>query len=150
MGLTVSLDTNVFLGVVNKEPLSDYSKAILDRIDAGALGCVVSAVVIAEMCAGYQAAGQVTDKDDFLTHLEASQSYDIVELTVGVADQAGRIKAETGLRLSDAIIVASAVKGGATCLVSNDESLRKAARFIKVVSTKEFVDETGNADDIVG
>jgi predicted nucleic acid-binding protein len=142
MGLTVSLDTNVFLSLINKEPLSDYSKSILDRIDAGDLSCVVSTVVIAEMCVGYHAAGQVREKDDFLTHLEASQSYDVVELSVGVADQAGRIKAETGLRLPDAIVVASAVKGGATCLISNDELLRKAAKFIKVVGTKEFLDET--------
>jgi predicted nucleic acid-binding protein len=147
VGLTVSLDTNVFVGVLNKEPLSEHSKTILDRIDAGALGCVLSTVVIAEMCAGYHAAGQVREKDDFLTHLEASQNYDIVELSIGVADEAGRIKAETGLRLPDAIVVASAVKGGARCLISNDESLRKAVKFIKVVSAKEFADEMRRADD---
>jgi predicted nucleic acid-binding protein len=147
VGLNVSLDTNIFVGVVNKEPLSVDSKKILDRIDAGSLDCVVSTIVIAEMCAGYHIAGQTKEKDDFLTHLEASQSYAIVELSVGVADQAGRIKAETGLRLSDAIVVASAVKGGAECLISNDESLKKAAKFIRVVSSKEFVDETAQADD---
>jgi len=145
--LIVSLDTNVFVGVVNKEPLSDYSKKILDRVDAGSLSCVVSTVVIAEMCAGYHVDGQTKEKDDFLTHLEASQSYDIVELSVSVADQAGRVKAETGLRLPDAIVVASAVKGGADCLISNDESLKKATKFIKVLTSKEFVDEGARARD---
>jgi predicted nucleic acid-binding protein len=147
MGLSVSLDTNVFVGVLNREPLSVDSKKILDRIDAGSLGCVVSTVVIAEMCSGYHMAGQIEEKDEFLTHLEASQSYDIVELSVGVADHAGRIRAETGLRLPDAIVVASALKGGASCLVSNDESLKKAAKFIRVVTSKEFVDETREAGD---
>ncbi len=145
MGLNVSLDTNVFVGVVNKEPLSGDSKKILDGIDSGSLNCVVSTVVIAEMCAGYHMAGETKEKDDFLTHIEASQSYDIVELSVGVADQAGRIKAETGLRLPDAIVVASAVKGEAECLISNDESLKKAAKFIRVLTSKEFVDETGES-----
>jgi hypothetical protein len=92
------------------------------------------------MCAGYHLAGQTEEKDDFLTHLEASQNYDIVELSAGVADHAGRIKAETGLKLPDAIVVASALKGGADCIVSNDESLKKAAKFIRVVTSKEFVD----------
>lgn len=142
MGLSISLDTNVFVGVINKEPLSADSKKILDRIDAGAVRCVVSTVVIAEMCAGYHTAGQREEKDEFLTHLEASQSYDIVDLSVGVADHAGKIRAETGLRLPDAIVVASALKGGASCLVSNDDSLKRAQKLIRVATSKEFVDET--------
>jgi predicted nucleic acid-binding protein len=139
MGLRVSLDTNVFVSVLNKEPSSPDSRKILDRIDSGSLDCVVSTLVIAEMCAGYHMAGQIQEKDDFLTHLEASQSYEIVEVSTGVADLAGRIKAQTGLKLPDAIVVASAMKGGAELLVSNDESLKKAAGFIGVLSSREFV-----------
>ncbi|MDA4134239.1 MAG: PIN domain-containing protein [Thaumarchaeota archaeon] len=138
--MRIALDTNVFVGVLNKEPSSADSRKILDRIDSGSLGGVVSTLVIAEMCAGYHMAGQTEEKDDFLTHLEASQSYEIVELSTGVADQAGRIKAETGLKLPDAIVVASAMKGGAEFLVSNDESLKKVAKFIRVLSSREFVD----------
>jgi predicted nucleic acid-binding protein len=138
--LKVSLDTNVFVGVVNKEPASRDSKNVLDEIDSGSLGCVLSTVVIAEMCAGYHMAGQTEEKDDFLAHVESSQGYEIVELSVGVADQAGRIKAETGLKLPDAIVVSSALKGGAECLISNDESLKKAEKFIRVLSSREFAD----------
>jgi len=141
--LKISLDTNVFVGVLNKEPASADSTKILDRIDSGSLGCVVSTLVIAEMCAGYHMAGQTEEKDDFLTHLEASQSYEIVDLSTGVADQAGRIKAETGLKLPDAIVVASAMKGGAELLVSNDGSLKRAAKFIRVLSSGEFVNQGG-------
>ncbi len=141
MGLNVSVDTNIFVGVLNKESLSASSKEILDKIDSGSLDCVVSTVVIAEMCAGYHMAGEADEKDDFLAHLQGSQSYDIIELSVGIADQAGRIKAATGLKLPDAIIVASAVKGEAECLITNDESLKKAAEFIKVVTSREFVGE---------
>jgi len=138
--LNVSVDTNIFVGVLNKESLSESSKEILDRIDSGSLNCVVSTVVIAEMCAGYHLAGETREKDDFLTHLQGSQNYDIIELSVGIADQAGRIKAATGLKLPDAIIVASAMKGDSECLITNDESLKKAEEFIRVVTSKEFVD----------
>ncbi len=139
--MKVSLDTNVFVGVINKEAASGNSKKILDEIDAGSLDCVLSTVVMAEMCAGYYMEGQIQEKDDFLTHIEASQSYAIVELSVGVADQAGRIKAETGLKLPDAIVVSSALKGGAECLISNDESLKKADGFIRVLTSREFVEK---------
>jgi predicted nucleic acid-binding protein len=142
VGLKVSLDSNVFVGVVNKEPASGDSKKVLDEIDSGSLACVLSTVVIAEMCAGYHSEGQTKEKDYFLTHVEASQSYEVVELSVGVADQAGRIKAETGLKLPDAIVVSSALKGGAECLISNDESLKKAEKFIRVLTSREFVDGT--------
>lgn len=148
MGLNVSVDTNIFVGVLNKESLSASSKEILDRIDSGSLNCVVSTVAIAEMCAGYHLAGETKEKDDFLTHLQGSQNYDIVELSVGVADHAGRIKSATGLKLPDAIIVATALKGEAECLITNDESLKKAGKFIRVVTSKEFVDEKNEAEDL--
>lgn len=138
--MNVSVDTNIFVGVINKERHSASSKEVLDRIDSGSLRCAVSTVVIAEVCAGYHMAGETEEKDDFLAHLQASQNYDVVELSVGVADQAGRIKAETGLKLPDAIIVASAIKGGSECLITNDESLKKARRFVRVVTSREFVD----------
>lgn len=63
--MNVSVDTNIFVGVLNKEPLYESSKQILDRIDSGSLNCAVSAVVIAEMCAGYHLAGETREKDDF-------------------------------------------------------------------------------------
>jgi predicted nucleic acid-binding protein len=139
VGLKVSLDTNVFVGVVNKEPDSEQSKKILDEIDSGALDCVLSTVVVAEMCAGYYAEGQTREKDDFLAHVESSQHYEIVELTVGLADHAGRVRVETGLRLPDAIVVSSALKGAAELLISNDESLKKAEKLIKVLTAREFI-----------
>jgi predicted nucleic acid-binding protein len=139
--LKISVDSNIFIEVKNKELRHESSKSILDRIDAGSLVCVVSAVVVAEMCAGYHLAGELEEKDDFLAHIEASQNYEVVDLSMGVADLAGRIRAETGLKLPDAVIVASALHGKAECLVSNDDSLRKAERFMRVVAPKEFVKE---------
>jgi len=139
--LKVSLDTNIYIGVKNKEPDHKFSNKILDWIDSGALKCIISTVLVAEMCAGYHSAGEIDEKDDFLTHLVSSQNYDIVELSVGLADEAGKIKATTDLRLPDAIIVASAVKGGAECLISNDASLKKALQSIRVMTPEEFVRE---------
>ena len=138
--MNVSVDTNVFVGVINKEPNSASSREILDRIDSGSLRCAVSTVVVAEICAGYHIAGQVNEKDDFLAHLRSSQNYDIVELSMGIADEAGRIRAVTGLKLPDAIIVASALKGESECLITNDDSLKRAGKFVRVVTTREFVD----------
>lgn len=140
MGLNVIIDTNIFIEVKNKEPAYEFSKRVLDWIDEGRLKSVVSTVVIAEMCAGYHAAGELKEKDDFLTHLLTSTNCEIVDVSAGVADEAGRIRAVTGLRLPDALILASGLKRGAECLITNDASLKKADKRIKVLTPKEFVE----------
>ena len=141
MGLNVIIDTNVFIVVKNKEPAYEFSKKVLDWIDEGQLRGVVSTVVIAEICAGYHAAGELKEKDDFLTHLFTSTNFEVVEVSAGVADEAGRIRAITGLRLPDALILASGLKRGSECLITNDASLKKAGKLIKVVTPKEFVEQ---------
>ncbi len=140
MGLNAIIDTNVFIEVKNKEPKYEFSKRILDWVDEGRLKSVVSTIVIAEMCAGYHEAGELEEKDDFLTHLLTSTNFEVVDVSAGVADEAGRIRAVTGLRLPDAIILASGLKRGAECLVTNDASLKKADKLIKVLTPKEFVE----------
>lgn len=136
------IDTNIFIHVKNREePYYIPSKAILDKIDEGALEGVISTIVIAEMSSGYHAAGELREKDEFLTHIVSSQNYRVVEVTVGIADEAGRIRASTGLRLPDALIVASGLKEQAEYLVTYDESLRKADNHIKIATAKEMMSE---------
>ena len=141
MGLNVAIDTNVFIGVKNKDSSYSFSKVVLDWIDEGRVKGVVSTVVIAEMCAGYYEAKELREKDDFLVHLLSSPNYEVVEVSASVADEAGRIRAVTGLRLPDALIVASALKRGGKHMVSNDVSLKKASEFINVLTPREFVEE---------
>jgi len=141
MGLNVAIDTNVFIDVKNKEPSYSFSKKVLDWIDEGRVKGIVSTVVIAEMCAGYYETKELREKDEFLTHLLSSPNYEVVEVSAGVADEAGRVRAATGLRLPDAMIVASGLKRRGKHLVSNDVSLRKANEFINVLTPKEFVEE---------
>jgi predicted nucleic acid-binding protein len=140
MELIILIDTNIFIEVKNKEPEYEFSKRVLDWIDEGRLKSVVSTIVIAEMCAGYHAAGELKEKDDFLTHLLTSINHEQVDVSAGVADEAGRIRAVTGLRLPDALILASGLKRGAECFVTNDTSLKKAEKLIKVLTSKEFVE----------
>ncbi len=140
MALKAVIDTNIFINVKNREePHYAPSKAVLDKVDEGALKGVVSTIVIAEMCSGYHAAGELRGKDDFLTHIISSQNYIVVEVTVRIADEAGRIRASTGLRLPDALIVASGLREKAEYLVTYDEALGKAESLIKIVTAKEMM-----------
>ena len=91
-----AIDTNVFISVINKE--SDYaeSKKVLDMVDDGKVKGVVSTIVVAEICSGYE--GQDSkEKDEFLAHILGSSNYEIAEVTVPVAMDAGNLRARKGL-----------------------------------------------------
>ena len=145
MALKVLIDTNVFITVKNREePHCASAKAVFDKIDEGALRGVISTIVLAEMCSGYYASGEEREKDEFLTHILASPNYRVVEVTVGIADEAGRIRASTGLRLPDALIFASGLREKADFFITYDESLRKADSLIKTVTAEELIHRLGD------
>jgi predicted nucleic acid-binding protein len=91
------------------------------------------------MCSGYYVSGEEREKDEFLTHILSSPNYRVVEVTVSIADEAGRIRASTGLRLPDALIFASGLREKADFLITYDESLRKADSLIRTVTAEEII-----------
>ena len=140
MEITAVLDTNILLNVKNREePYYEYSRQVLDAIDDGRIHAVISVVSIAELCAGYYSAGDERGKQELLIHLLTSKGYSVVELDVRLADAAGRIRAETGLRLPDAIIVSSGLERGATCAATHDEEFKRAQRYLEVLTSRELV-----------
>lgn len=144
MGITVVLDTNVFLNVKNREePYYESSKQVLDAVDEGRIRAVISAVSIAELCAGYYSARDERGKQELIVHLLSSKGFSVVNLDVKLADVSGRIRAETGLRLPDAIIVASGLERGAECIVTHDEEFRKGKRYLETVTSQELIKRLG-------
>jgi predicted nucleic acid-binding protein len=139
------IDTNVFLNVKNKEqPYFNYSKSVLDSIDDGRNKAFLSTVVIAEICSGYYLTREIEEKEEFLLHVLSSQNYEVVDVSISIADEAARIRSETGLKLPDAIIVATGIIEKTKYVVTNDtDSFRKASKAITVRTPREFVSELG-------
>ncbi len=142
MAVDVVLDTNIFINVKNREePHYPYSRKILDWIDEGAVKGIVSTIVVAEMCSGFYESNETKEREDFLTHISGSKTYKVKEVSLSIADEAGRIRAKKGLRLPDSIIVATGLKEGAKYLTTNDESFKNATDLIGVFTPKELVKE---------
>jgi len=142
VALKVSLDTNIFLNVKNKEePFYRYSKRILEVIEEGIVRGVVSSTVVAELCAGYHEFGESREKQEFLIHLSTNPNYEAVNLDLRVADEAGRVRAITHLRLPDAILIASSLLAEADILVTHDDGLSKAEDLIRVLTAEETLRE---------
>ena len=140
MALKAVLDTNIFLNVINQEePFFSDSRALLDLVDDGRFFGVVSTISVAELSVGYYAAGDEAGLRRFLLHLLSSENYQLVDVDSNVAELAGKIRNETGLRLPDALIIASGLKAGADRVVTGDEEFKRAEKILKSVSPSEFL-----------
>jgi len=140
MAQTVIIDTNVFLNVINREePLFGPSKELLDLVDAGEVKAVVSVITIAELSTGFYLMGDERGRKEFLLHVMSSEDYKVAPVDVGVADSAGRIRAETGLRLPDSIIVSSGLKERVDLIVTHDEGFKVAGEYIASATPEEAI-----------
>lgn len=135
----VAIDTNVFISVINRERGYSESKKILDWIDEGRIRGLVSTIVLAEVISGYTRE-LTNERDDFLAQILGSASYQVVDVTVPLALDAGSLQARTGMKMRDALILASALRKGGEFLISNDGAIGKAkVEGVDIVTPSEFV-----------
>ena len=133
MGLKVCLDTNVFIAVKNRESGYEYCEKILDAVDDGLLRGVISTVVVAEVLVGFYKNGEISEAKKFLDHVVCT--YKIKDVDVEIANIAARLRAG-GLRLPDAIIVATAELADAV-LITKDEGIK--SENVDVIAPEDFV-----------
>ena len=139
MAITVLIDTNIILNAKNvNESHSTYSLQILDAVEDGLIQGIISIISIAELCTGYYSQGDMKGKEELLAHLISNKDFVIVDLDLEIADAAAKIRADTGLRLPDAIIIAAGMAKGAQYLVTYDKELKKANRYLEVISPREL------------
>lgn len=90
---------------------------LFERHAAGELQFAVSTVTIAEVLVGPLRAGEEALARRYRAALEAWQ---VVELSADIAESAARLRGAHGLKLADAVQVASALAVGADALVTHD------------------------------
>lgn len=142
MGPRVILDTNVLLKVYNREPGHEAVVEILDQVESGGATAAVSTVTIAEVAVGYHTSGDEAGLKDFILRLRSTAEYTIVDVDTGLAELAGKIRAETGMRLPDAIITASGVLSGASYVITEDKQFTKASAFIASLTPEEYLNRS--------
>jgi predicted nucleic acid-binding protein len=118
MGLKVSLDTNIFIAVKNKETKAGSCKKILDAIEKKEIQAILSTIIIAEVLVGFYQNNEFDEIEEFINN--ATQNYDIVPVSIEIARYAAQIRSITSIKLPDAIIIATSELSKVDALISND------------------------------
>jgi len=88
----------------------------------GTLQLAVSTVTLSEVLAGPLAAGEEAIARRYRAMLE---SWGVVDLTADIAEQAARARSQYGLKLPDAVQLATALAINADALVTHDRAFGK-------------------------
>ncbi len=144
MGMKITLDTNIFLNVKNKEePFYKFSKSILEAVDSGDqdLEAIISVITITELCVGYYRNNELIDKDEFLSGLSSNKNYKIIDYDSNTADKTAELRSKINLKLPDCAIIATTIIEKSETLITNDSGFDKATSLIKIYNSQEFFEK---------
>ncbi len=138
MEMKVSLDTNVFISIHNKEPDSSSCELILNTIEKNKWNSIISVINISEMLVGYYNQRNFSKAEQFL--LLVQKNYDIQPINMHIAQLGAKFRSQFKLKLPDALILASVVYKKVDVLISNDIDMQKGFP-IQVVSVSKFIEK---------
>ncbi len=115
------LDTMVFSYHLSDHPrYSPLTRTLLAAVESGQVAALTTTVTLAEVLAAPARAGNRRALCDYELYLTQFPNMQLLLLDAAVARETALVRAATGLRLPDAIQVASARVHGADTIVTND------------------------------
>ncbi len=134
--MKVSLDTNVFISVKNKEDDHEYCEKIINSIEDKHFDGVLSTIVLIEVLVGFYQNSENNEADRFSS--SAVLNFDVIPVNLEIAQKSAQLRAQHNIRLPDAIISASTIVSKAEFFITNDKSLLKKLD-LKKITPKDFV-----------
>jgi predicted nucleic acid-binding protein len=119
------LDTNVVILIIEAtETFGQAQRRFVERIDASEIAAATSELTLAECLIK-----PLTDKDPaaveaYLTFLDGRPGFPVVPVSRDILLAAARLRADSTLKLPDAIHIATARTAGCTVFLSNDRKIR--------------------------
>jgi predicted nucleic acid-binding protein len=130
-GALVLVDSAPIIYLLERHPkLAARFRPLFALQDQGRVRLAVSAITVAEVLTGPLRAG---DEQLAARYLAILESWTVVALTSEIAVSAARIRASLGLKLPDAVQVASAIAINAEALVTHDRNFSRV-KAIRVIS----------------
>jgi predicted nucleic acid-binding protein len=121
---TVALDTSPFIyHLEDVAPYSDLTEALFVWIARPRRQAVTSTLTLLEVLVGPYRARDEARVNEFYARLTTFPHLDWIPVSLEIADRAAGLRAAHGLRVRDAIQLATARAAGATLFLTNDRRL---------------------------
>lgn len=134
----VYLDTNVIISVVEgTQGLSEPQRAFLLGLDDGSSKALTSELTLAECLVKPLADRNANAVQTFSLLLDNRPTLQVTPITRDVLLKAARLRAEAGMKLADAIHMATASLAGCSAFVTDDRRIR-ATDGIRLESWSSF------------
>lgn len=130
LGRTLYLDANVFIYAVELFPAYErVSREVLGVLDAGKANGITSALTLAEILPGCLKSKNADGERAYLGMISNRPHFQVVPVSEDILIHAARIRANSTLKLLDAIHVATAVRSGCDLLLTNDKAMRQVTEI---------------------
>lgn len=117
----VVLDTCILSYHLSQHPrYTPLTDVILGAVEAGAVAGMIPAVTLAEVLVVPARAGDRRAMQDYELYLAHFPHLEIVPMDAALARESALVRAETGLRMPDAVQLAAGRLHGADAVVTND------------------------------
>ena len=138
-GIRVCIDTNVFLNVLNRESVFYHdSKEVLNAVDLGTLEAVIPTLVIAEILTGFYTDNKDDKAEQFLSTIISNKNIEVVQLSIEIAASSAVVRAKTGMRLPDAMVMSTALHEKVDYMVTNDGNFPDSFQGLRSIKSAEL------------
>lgn len=131
----IALDTNVFIYLLEDiEPSASKVEKLLNSFMKGENEGVISTINLAEILSGFYLTENqqgATKTKDLLKDLTIS-NFEIIPVTVEIADLGAKLRAKRGGKLPDALVAATAINMKAEFIYSQDKDMKRYEKDIKI------------------
>jgi predicted nucleic acid-binding protein len=134
----VFLDTSPVVYYVEAVPaFAEVAKGIFTLIGEGQMQGVVSPVTLAECVTLPIRLGQVELRQRFTDLLTATEGILLVNIDAVIAQEAAELRIQYGLKLPDALQMATAIAAGCEAFLTNDVALKRV-KELRVLTMVEL------------
>lgn len=124
-GTTAYLDTNLFIyAVEGYEPEETFLRELFAALERGEFAAVASELTLAEVLVQPLALGRADIAATYDELLRPSERLAVVPVDRAILVEAARQRAVFGVRMPDAIHVATALASGCSVFLTNDRRLK--------------------------
>lgn len=135
----VGLDTMCFIYHFEANPkYIPFTNTLFEMIENEALRAITSTLTLAEILVKPIELGDLVARDDYKYTLINFPNLTLCEISADIAEEAAHLNARYGIRLPDALQLATSIYQRAQAFLTNDQSLKKV-RETEVLIIDDFV-----------